>query len=335
MKKSVRMADIAERLGVSVAAVSKALADKPGISPELRVRVRQTALEIGYKAAETRKKTQRSATKSVAVVTAERFLSDDSFYLKYYKHISDMLQSNDYCGFFYSISAEDETNLVLPKALVTGSADGVIILGKISGDYTELIASCGVPLVFLDYYDERTEIDCIICDSFYAAYDMTNYLIRNGHKRIAFVGSVKATGSIQDRYLGYVKSLMEHDIYIRSDYLIEDRDERGMLRLGKLPEDLPTAFVCNCDGTAAELVKHLRESGVRVPEDVSVTGFDNSVYSSICDPKITTVEVNTEQMSRLAVDSLLKKIAKPGTSIGRIRVNGTIVYKNSVRALKK
>ncbi len=125
MKKSVRMADIAERLGVSVAAVSKALADKPGISPELRVKVRQTALEIGYRAADIRKKPQRAATKSVAVVTAERFLSDDSFYLKYYKHISDMLQSNDYCGFFYSISAEDEENLVLPKALVTGSADGV------------------------------------------------------------------------------------------------------------------------------------------------------------------------------------------------------------------
>lgn len=334
MKKTVRMQDIADRLGISVAAVSKVLADKPGISDELRVKVRQTALEIGYRTSTAKKKAHRTATRSVAIIAAERFLSDDSFYLKYYKHISDILQSNDYCGFFYSISDEDERNLTLPKALITGSVDGVIILGKVSNKYSEMIAKSGLPMIFLDYYDERTEIDCIICDSFYAMYDMTNYLIRNGHERIAFVGTVRATSSIQDRYLGYMKSLIEHDIYIRKDYLIDDRDERGRITLGKLPEDMPTAFVCNCDETACMLIRKLRDMGVRVPEEVSVTGFDNSVYSSLSDPKITTVEVNTELMSRLAVDALLKKITKPGTVIGRIRVNGSIVYKNSVRAIK-
>ena len=231
MKKTVRMQDIADRLGISVAAVSKVLADKPGISDELRVKVRQTALEIGYRTSTAKKKAHRTATRSVAIIAAER-------------------------------------------------------------------------------------------------------LIRNGHERIAFVGTVRATSSIQDRYLGYMKSLMEHDIYIRKDYLIDDRDESGRITLGKLPEDMPTAFVCNCDETACVLIRKLRDMGVRVPEEVSITGFDNSVYSSLSDPKITTVEVNTELMSRLAVDSLLKKITKPGTVIGRIRVNGSIVYKNSVRAIK-
>ncbi len=96
---------------------------------------------------------------------------------------------------------------------------------------------------------------------------------------------------------------------------------------------MPTAFVCNCDEVAAKLIAQLNLSGYRVPEDISVTGFDNSVYSSISTPNITTFEVNTDQMASIAVDELLSKIKTPNKETGMIQVKGKIVYKDSVASL--
>lgn len=333
MHKSVKMQDIADRLGISVVAVSKALSGKKGVSDKLRQDVFCAADELGYTYSIRRKK-NNEYTGNICVLASKRFIDADSFYLKYYKHISTLLQDRERYAFFYTISAEDEEKLTFPAVLSHEKSDGIIVLGQLSKAYTDMLTDKNIPLVFLDFYDDRKDIDCIISDSFYASYDITNYLINIGHRKLAFVGSVKATSSIQDRYLGYVKSLMEHNIHLSSNYVLEDRGEDGLMVPIKLPVDMPTAFVCNCDGTAYQLIKQLMKEGYRIPQDISVTGFDNSMYSEMSDPKITTIEVNTEQMSLLAVDTILKKIEKPDYNIGRIPVGGKIVYKNSVKALR-
>lgn len=333
MTKNVKMQDIADRLGVSVVAVSKALGGKSGVSDELREKVCRTAAELGYTYS-VRRRQQSSLTGNICVLASSRFIDEDSFYLKYYKHISAQLQSRGRCAFFYTVTSEDEEKMAIPSAM-QGKADGAIILGQLSKSYTELINSENIPVVYLDFYDDRKDIDCIISDSFYASYDITNFLINIGHRKLAFVGSVKATSSIQDRYLGYMKSLMEHNIHVSSNYVLEDRDSSGMSIPIVLPVDMPTAFVCNCDDTAYHLIKQLKKEGYRVPQDISVTGFDNSVYSEMSDPKITTIEVNTAQMSALAVETILKKIENPTYSIGRMPVGGRIIYKNSVRSLRE
>lgn len=334
MQKNVKMQDIADRLGISVVAVSKALSGKNGVSETLREEVRRTADEIGYTYISRRRQSSGGVTGNICVLASSRFIDADSFYLKYYKHISSLLQSKGRYAFFHTISSADEENLVYPQLLSPARADGVIILGQLSKAYTELIISKDIPAVFLDFYDDRKDIDCIIGDSFYASYDITNYLINIGHRKLAFVGSVKATSSIQDRFLGYVKSLMEHNIHISANYILDDRGADGLMIPIQLPVDMPTAFVCNCDDTAYELIRQLERAGYRVPQDISVTGFDNSMYSDMSVPKITTIEVNTEQMSSLAVDTIIKKINNPSYTIGRIPVSGRILYKNSVRAIK-
>ncbi len=334
MRKNIKMEDIAERLGISIAAVSKALSGKSGISDALRDAVRRTADELGYSYNVRKSKSNAHSTGNICVLASSRFIDADSFYLKYYKHISSQLQSRERYAVFNTVSVRDEEELVYPRILSDGKADGIIILGQLSREYIELISSGDIPSVFLDFYDDRKDIDCIISESFYASYDITNYLINIGHRKLAFVGSVNATSSIRDRCLGYVKSLTEHGIHVSRNYILEDRGTDGMTIPVKLPVDMPTAFVCNCDSTAFELIKQLKKEGYRVPQDISVTGFDNSVYSDMSEPKITTIEVSTEQMSRIAVDTILKKIESPGYTVGRIPVSGKILYKSSVRAIK-
>lgn len=116
--------------------------------------------------------------------------------------------------------------------------------------------------------------------------------------------------------------------------MINDRElETGKWIPIEMPMVMPTAFVCNCDETAYLLINQLKDMGYKIPEDISVTGFDNSVYSDLSDPSITTIEVNASYMARLAVEGLLQKIKKSSFSMGMIHVNGKIIFKNSVRSL--
>lgn len=333
MGKKVTMRDIAEKLNTSVVSVSKALSGQGGVSEELRERIKKTADIMGYRyGEETVKKKGKSG--NIGIIVAERYISDNSFYFKFIHGISTKLQQTKNYAFFHTLTPYNEEKAVLPNIFLRQKVDGIIILGQISDKYIMAVRNAKTPVVFLDFYNRLTSECCVVCDNFYASYEMTNYLIDNGHRSIAFVGNIHSTSSIQDRYLGYAKSLIEHNIHLSEYFVISDRDtETGELTPLTLPTVMPTAFVCNCDEVAAKLIIQLNRSGYRIPEDISVTGFDNSVYSSMSKPNITTFEVNTEQMASVAVDELLAKIKTPSKASGMIQVKGKIVYKDSVASL--
>lgn len=332
MSEKVTMNDIAGRLDISVAAVSKAMSGKSGVSDELRQLVMRTAEEMGYKI--SRRPDRRSAhSGNIGIIIPERFINDNAFYFKFIRGITAALQKKGRYALFHTLTESSEKKASLPDIFMLQQVDGIIILGQLSGKYIKAINAAALPVVYLDFYDEQTADSCIVCDNFYAGYEMTNYLISNGHREIAFVGNIHATSSIQDRFLGYVKSLMEHNLDFRNYFLISDRDESGKFTPLKLPDIMPTAFVCNCDETAFRLITVLKENGVRVPEDVSVTGFDNSVYSSMITPNITTFEVNTVQMSAMAVEAVMKQIENPSAPMGMVQVKGKPVFKESVRSI--
>lgn len=333
MSKNVTMRDIAEKLGISVVAVSKGLSGKSGVSAELRSRIKRTADEMGYIISSDAEK-KNTYSGNIGILVAERYISDNSFYYKFIHSISKALQQHNKYAVFHTLAAKAEENEILPDLFFHQRVDGIIILGQISAAYTRAVAETKIPVVFLDFYNEMTADCCIVCDGFYGSYEMTNYLIRNGHRNIAFVGNIHSTSSIQDRYLGYAKSLLEHNIPLKDYYVISDRDtDTGAFIPIDLPLIMPTAFVCNCDETACRLISALNDNGYKVPEDISVTGFDNSVYSSISVPNITTIEVDTARMASIAVDSLISKINAPSAQIGMIQVKGKLIFKDSVKSL--
>ncbi len=332
MSKSITMRDIAQRLGISVAAVSKAMSGKGGVGEELRRKIMRTADEMGYNPdSAARKRAARSG--NIGIIVAERFMSDNSFYLRFIHSLSKALQQYGKYALFHTLTWQNEEKAVLPDIFFHQRVDGIIVLGQVSVKYVKAVKNTAIPVVFLDFYDELTSGSCIVCDSFYGSYEITNHLINNGHRSIAFVGNINSTSSIQDRYLGYVKSLIEHRIPLNDRFVISDRTDDGIFIPIELPVVMPTAFVCNCDETACRLITILKENGFRVPEDISVTGFDNSVYSSISVPQITTVEVNTAQMSAMTVEALMARIEDPSHRTGMIQVKGKIVFKESVKSL--
>lgn len=335
MKNNVTMRDIADRLGVSSVTVSKALNDKDGVSDELKIKIKNLAEEMGYRYNAMAKSMKEGLSYNIGVIIPERFAGmAQSFYLNVYQSITKVLENHGYYGILHILNNEDEKMLSLPRIYNENKVDGFIILGQISKQYIEKIQSIGLPKVFLDFYDDHADIDSVITDNFYGAYEITNYLFHNGHYDIAYVGNLYSTSSIQDRFLGYYKSLLEHNIVLNNDYVLNDRDEDGVYIDIQIPDKLPTAFVCNCDQVAHNLVHKLTKLGLNVPDDCSVVSFDNDVYATITEPGLTTVEVDIEEMANNAVNFMLEKIKDQNKSFGRVLVKGKIVYRNSVKKVK-
>lgn len=337
MAKSVKLADIANRFGVSVVTVSKALSGQKGVSEEMRQKIVQLADELGYR--------QPSATSKVSkqnnigiLIHEKHFSKYNSFYLEMYQMLSSELASKGDFGLFEVVSRDMEAEPVLPNLLRDNKVDAIILLGEFSKEYCDFIKeSSTLPLLYLDFSDEKQDVVSVISDSFYGSYYLTSYLIEKGHKDIAFVGSLLETTSITDRYLGYVKALMEHKITVRPEWQINDRDkETGIINEPdaiELPKEMPTAFVCNCDLTAGVLIKRLEKDGYKVPDDFSVVGYDNYIFPGACDVEITTYEVDVHLMVKTIVDAIKKIMSGEECRVGTHIVTGHLIEKESVKPL--
>ena len=151
-----------------------------------------------------------------------------------------------------------------------------------------------------------------------------------GHKKIGYIGSKFATTSIFDRYMGYVKAMIEHGYEVNEKWRIDDRDKRDFITMTFPEDDMPTAFVCNCDEAAYRAIRQLRGMGYNVPEDV---GYDNYLISEVSDPTITTINVDADYMADLAVMTLMDRMEEPDGKPRIITIEGDLVIKDSVKRI--
>ncbi|MBD5500892.1 MAG: LacI family transcriptional regulator [Lachnospiraceae bacterium] len=337
MAKAVKLADIAKIMNVSTVTVSKALSDQKGVSEEMREKIKELAREMGYQSPSAAKIMNAKKSYNIGVVISERYLERyESFYWQMYQAVATRAVVKECFTMLEVLTIDMEQNMELPKLLREHKAEGLIILGLLKEDYLNIIVqNIDIPFVCLDFYDRKHECDAVVTDNFYGMYKVTNYLLEMGHRDIAYVGTLLYTGSITDRYFGYAKALLEHGLEVHPDWIIEDRNmddgQRDDDFTFRLPEQMPTAFVCNCDLTAGEFINFLKKKGYRVPEDFSVVGFDNYIQPGICSVGITTYEVDIQEMAEKTISNLIKKmngeVYKQGISI----VEGHMVIKDSVK----
>ena len=331
MKKPT-MREIARALDTSAVTVSKALAGKPGMSDKLRKKIMKKAEEMGYSYPGGERPGARKSL-DIGILIPDVFFQSDSYYSAMYRKLVQKLASLGHFGLLEILSLEDERNLVLPNLIQTGRVDGMVLLGQPGKTYYRMIGQQEIPAVFLDFYDEQGTADAVVGDNTYGAYRLTSHLIRNGHTRIGYVGNRRATSSIMDRFLGYYRAMMMNSLPVREEWILKDREEDGTLCDIQLPEELPTAFVCNCDVVARKLIERLQSRGLRVPEDVSVTGFDDYEIGPAQLPALSTFHVDMDAMVEEAVKSIVARCAGQSKVGGRLVVGGHPVYRDSDRPL--
>jgi DNA-binding LacI/PurR family transcriptional regulator len=334
MRKSVRLTDIAERVGVSTVTVSKALAGKKGMSDSLRESIRKTAAHLGYEKTPNKGSVRKGTISSIGILCRQRFIRDTmTFYWDSCQRLINYLKREGYFGILEIVTPEDEKKLAPPQIFQDKKVGGVILLGELDPHYRRFIVSItehsgSLPLVFLDSDEEEMTNTCIISDGYYGMYSMTKYLISMGHRNICFAGSIDATYSILDRYYGYCRAMREYGLNVAE--AIPDRDENGVTGI-VLPDSLPTAFACNCDATAAHLISLLMEHRLKVPGDISVVGFDDYLFPGYCRVPLTTWAVDMDAMANLSVNIITGKNKQ--SEPRRLVISGHIVLRGSVKQI--
>lgn len=333
-KKKVRLSDIADKLNISTVTVSKALSNKEGVGDDLRKQIKDLAEEMGYRV-KSSFSNDGKITGNIGIIIPNKYFSDQvSFYWHIFNHISKELLSRSYYTIMELLSAEDESNFVLPRLLQDKKVDGYIVLGEVNAKYIDMLNEKYPNFVLLDFYTHNNNYDSVSNDNYYCSYHLTSYVISQGHKNIRFVGNFKATTSIRDRFMGFMKAMLENGLDVSVDSIINDRDENGSMIPIKLPLDnMPTCFVCNNDGTAITVIEELQKSGYKVPEDISVTGFDNYIAQGVSPVSLTTVYVRPEDTAIMVSDLIIKKVTGEPYMRGRHLVSGSILINDSVKKL--
>lgn len=329
----VRLADIAEVAGVSAVTVHNAITGQKGVSDEMRARILEIAKKMGYRQSKGSVRTADGRNlRCIGVVIPERYLAEyTTFYWKMYQEMALAATEKSCMVTVEILKREMEEGKILPCIASEQTVDALILMGDTSRDYIHFLKKkVNIPLIFLDFYDNELAKDAVIADNFHGMYLLTEYLYEHGLTKLAFVGSIHSSSSIMDRYCGFSKAVLEHRDVTPVDWILEDRDERGQIQI-QLPETMPEAFVCNCDLTAGLLILELEKRGISVPEDVSVVGFDNYLYPGFPDLKITSYEVNTKAMVKVALEKALKQIRGAASGNNLEIIAGQLVPKESVK----
>lgn len=329
MKKKITMSDIARAAGTSTVTVSRALSGKEGVGPDLRKKILQAAADVGYQP----KTSAAAGGTTVGILLSCRFIGKgQSFYWNLYERVLDSLSEYDSFGILEPIKLADEDAVNLPRLVSSGRVQALLLIGQLKRPYLQALRAEGLQMVQLDAYFAGTGLDAVISDGYHGMYAMTDYVLRRGHRRIAYVGLLGATSSITDRYFGYCRALQEWGIPLRQDWIIPDRKEYEKFLI-PLPEEMPTAFVCNCDATAYHLIQRLGERGLRVPEDISVVGFDGYAPFPISS-MLTTYAVDMDGMAQAGTAQLMARLSAPGQPPELRIIPGRLTERRSVQTIR-
>jgi LacI family transcriptional regulator len=331
MSKKVSMDEIAKLCHVSKVTVSKALNDKEGVSESLRQLIKDKANELGYYMNSAAKSLKLNKNFNIGVIIPMKFIGgSSSYYFETYTKLVVELTQQGYSVLLEILNEVDEANHVLPEMYKNGKIDGLMIMGQLSDDYLKCFENAHLPILLFDFYSYNIDIDSVVIDNFTSGYKATDYLVKKGHKHIGFVGNIYATSSIQDRYLGYCRALLGHHLTINPKDIVSDRDDKGKFKPFIMPDEMPTAFVCNNDQIAYEFIQKLKQMNYQVPEDVSIITFDNTFYSQKSNPQITTLCVDTDKMVHAAVKTMLQKMNKE-SRYHKVFIQSSLVERDSVK----
>lgn len=310
--------DIAHRAGVSQATVSRALRDSPLVNPDTRDRIKRIARELNYQVDRTASGLRSQHSHTLALLLFEDPTTDDSqinpFFLSMLGNITRAAAKRNYDLLVSFQQLSDDWHI---KYEVSNRADGIILLGygEYSGfaDKVEKLVKAEAHFVVWGATGAHLSGHTVGCDNAKGAYDATTHLIGLGRKNIAFFGSkTDDSPEFKRRYEGYCKALSSAGLNIEPglQFDADNRETSGSAATANLIDSKKPfdAIFTASDLIAIGAVKHLRKTGLKVPADISVVGFDNIPASSYFNPSLTTVHQDTIAAGEQLVSQVIRMI---------------------------
>src|SRR5581483_7463530 len=288
---AVTIKDVAQRAGVSHPTVSRALRGDRSVTPETTTRIRQIAHELGYIPSATARSLKTNRTRVVGVLVHR---VSDPFYSQVIDGIQDTLQPQAYSIFLASTNNDRARQAELVRAMTERRVDGLILCSMfITPDYYRQVTAHGAPLVLLHNRGAEITPLTLYHDDCYGARQMMRHLLDLGHTRIAFMGNARAGRESTERLKGFNEELSKAGITPDPRYIVHAAFGQSPAAIEPTQQLLaldepPTALACFNDSLAIGALQVLHNAGKRVPEDLSVTGFDNIAIAEFMNPPLTT-----------------------------------------------
>jgi len=339
MNRPATIRDVAREANVSVATISYVLNGKENISEETRTRVYEAMKKLNYIPNLSARGLVNKTSNLIGVVIPQtepgsKLLFNNNFY-------SEIVGSIEYYarleGYHVIISATDADesyfNLARKRNL-----DGIIIIGVYPDQFFYDIKKTQIPIVLVDSYFQDHYFHSIQINDQYGGYIAAKHLLEKGHRKIGiFTGCIKESGVVKKRFDGYTDALKEYGLPVNPDYIFEgtvdfDSGLKLVDEMAKRKTDI-TAIFCTADILAIGAMKGLHNKGIKIPDEISIIGFDDLVISQYVSPSLTTVHQNISKKGEEAVRLLFNSIN--GTQPGKqeIILPISIVERDSVKQL--
>lgn len=335
----VTIRDVARLAGVSPATVSLVLNNKGGISDTTRDRVLDVIRVAGFTPDLNSRRLSMKKSFNISIIMNN--VSSPFANLFYYEVAGGLLERSKKYGYnivFTDIQIKD-SSITLPDIVERHDTDGIVFFQDTDETVLKEIYQRGIPYIVVDahkHYDNYG-FTGIFTDNEKASYTATKYLIENGHRKIAYIGSSYQRDFYVQCFTGFIKALNEHDLSIPSSWILIDAfdDASAYACMEKVIQsgNLPTAVYCPGDIFAIGVSKCAKDHGYHLPDDLSVIGFDNIILSRFCEPRLTTVGVDMVEIGTLAMDLIERKIqGEPVTNA--VVESGNIIVRESVKRIE-
>jgi len=340
---TTRIKDIADKANVSTATVSLVLNNKPGVNQKTRERVIAVARDLGYPLTQTLfyKQLKRGTVKFLKIVKHGHVLNrDHDVFISDYIEGLDLEARNH--GYSLEINSFNTKNMnEVIHHIEDSHLNGIVILGTELNeeDISNFENRFSVPIVFIDTIYDYLNFDFVDMNNIDSVYTIISYLVKQGHKNIGLITTYVEARNFRLRELGYSKVLKHFNIPINEQFIYKvDSTFNGayndMIKILNRHRELPSAIFAVNDITAYGCIKAIKENGYKVPDDISIVGFDDLPLSELMDPALTTMRVSKRRIGKVAIQILnerikSKKVFPPIKTV----ISGNLIERSSVKSL--
>lgn len=335
----VTIRDIAQATGVSATTVSNVIHGKSNrVSAETIQNINNAIKELGYVPNMSARSLVSSSSKVIgfvnhAVKRENANFMEDPFHSAAIGAIEAALHENGYYLMLHTVETAEE----LATFVQNWNLDGLFFTGIFVDKFFDSVAGLRTPVVLIDSYAHSPRFCNVGLEDFNGSYNATRYLIEKGHRRIALASPhIKDGGVLQERFLGYKAALAEFSIPYDKKLVFQPGMDIASCKAVSseiLKQPGVTALVVTADIMAAGIMAGLKTHGVRIPEDISIIGFDDIALAQLVSPPLTTIRQDMNLKGRLAVDFMLKLLNGSPLETTEITLPTSLIERDSVKAL--
>lgn len=328
--------EVAQRAQVSVATVSRVINDSGYVSPDLRGRVHKAMADLHYQPSALARSLRRQETLSVGIIIPQL---DNPFFSALVFAAEQSLFAQKYRTLICSVEENIEKENAYVDMLLRQRVDGVLFVPTDSSSANLKRLQEQIPTVVVDRDLPFAQVDKVLSNNFKGGYDGMTYLLQNGHRRIAVIGTQSYSRAMMTRIEGVQSALEDFHIKLQPEWLTTGRlqqFEMGYTTACKLlnTDDRPTAIFALTDVIAIGVMHAAAEINLHLPDDLSILGFDGIPITRYMIPSLTTIAQPIYQMGQEATRILLSRIRQPDKPFEVVELESELKYRKSVTTLK-